>query len=52
MEFAFSESLFGRIAHSGKVSIQIHEKSIAVLEDVRGACEILGLDPLYVANQH
>jgi hydrogenase expression/formation protein HypE len=39
------------IAHSGKVPIHIREKSIAVQEDVRGACEILGLDPLYVANE-
>ena len=39
------------IAHSAKVSIHVREKSIAVQEDVRGACEILGLDPLYVANE-
>ena len=39
------------IAHSAKASIQICEKSIPVQEDVRGACEILGLDPLYVANE-
>jgi hydrogenase expression/formation protein HypE len=39
------------IAHSAKVSIQVREKSIAVQEDVRGACEVLGLDPLYVANE-
>ncbi len=39
------------IAQSAKVSIHIREKSIAVQEDVRGACELLGLDPLYVANE-
>ncbi len=27
------------------------EASIPVWEEVRGACEILGLDPLYVANE-
>jgi len=39
------------IAHSAKTPIHIREKSIAVQENVRGACEILGLDPLYVANE-
>jgi hydrogenase expression/formation protein HypE len=39
------------IAHSAKASVHIHETSIPVQEDVRGACEILGLDPLYVANE-
>jgi hydrogenase expression/formation protein HypE len=29
----------------------IEENRIPVREDVRGACEILGLDPLYVANE-
>jgi hydrogenase expression/formation protein HypE len=31
--------------------IQIEEVAIPVSENVRGACEILGLDPLYVANE-
>lgn len=31
--------------------IEIDEKSIPVIEEVRGACEILGFDPLYVANE-
>jgi hydrogenase expression/formation protein HypE len=39
------------IAASSGVGIEIDEKSIPVREDVRGACEILGLDPLYVANE-
>ena len=29
----------------------IEESCIPVSEPVRGACEILGLDPLYVANE-
>jgi hydrogenase expression/formation protein HypE len=33
------------------VSIELQETSIPVNEAVQGACEILGLDPLYVANE-
>jgi hydrogenase expression/formation protein HypE len=29
----------------------VRETAIPVNETVRGACEILGLDPLYVANE-
>lgn len=39
------------IASAGAADIRIVEDSIAVCEPVRGACEILGLDPLYVANE-
>ena len=39
------------IALSSEVCIQIEENQIPVREEVRGACEILGLDPLYVANE-
>ncbi|HMP89336.1 MAG TPA: hydrogenase expression/formation protein HypE [Kiritimatiellia bacterium] len=33
------------------VTISIREKDIPVREEVRGACELLGIDPLYVANE-
>jgi hydrogenase expression/formation protein HypE len=39
------------IALSAEVCIEIHEDQIPVREEVKGACEILGLDPLYVANE-
>ena len=39
------------IAEASKLHIHIDEAVIPVQEDVRGACEILGLDPLYVANE-
>lgn len=39
------------IALSSEVCIEIQEESIPVHEEVKGACEILGLDPLYVANE-
>lgn len=37
------------IAATAGVSIEIDERALPVGEGVRGACEILGLDPLYVA---
>jgi hydrogenase expression/formation protein HypE len=39
------------IAADRNVCIQLQEASIPVNEVVEGACEILGLDPLYVANE-
>jgi hydrogenase expression/formation protein HypE len=44
-------SALNEIAASARAGILIHEAAIPVLEEVRGACEILGLDPLYVANE-
>ena len=39
------------IAEAAQVGIRLDEASIPISEDVKGACEILGLDPLYVANE-
>jgi hydrogenase expression/formation protein HypE len=39
------------IAGRAKVGIELEEGAVPVREDVRGACEILGFDPLYVANE-
>ena len=39
------------IALASEVCIEIEEERIPVREEVKGACEILGLDPLYVANE-
>lgn len=44
-------SALNEIAQSAKVNIDIDENLIPVREDVQGACEILGFDPLYVANE-
>ncbi len=38
-------------AKASGAGIVIEEKSIPVRPEVRGACEILGIDPLYVANE-
>ena len=39
------------IAKRAKVGMLLNERAIPVRESVRGACEVLGLDPLYVANE-
>jgi hydrogenase expression/formation protein HypE len=39
------------IAETADLQININEGAVPVREDVRGACEILGLDPLFVANE-
>ena len=39
------------MAQTSGISINITESEIPVREDVKGACEILGLDPFYVANE-
>jgi len=44
-------SALNEIAQAARVGIHIDESAIAIAEPVRGACEILGLDPLYVANE-
>jgi hydrogenase expression/formation protein HypE len=44
-------SALNEIAEQSRVSIQLNEGTIPVRDEVRGACEMLGLDPLYVANE-
>jgi hydrogenase expression/formation protein HypE len=44
-------SALNEIAAQSKVGIELDETAIPVREEVRGACEMLGLDPLYVANE-
>jgi len=39
------------IAAQSGVTIVLDDESIPVREEVRGACEVLGFDPLYVANE-
>jgi hydrogenase expression/formation protein HypE len=39
------------LAHRSGVGIVLDEAAVAVREPVRGVCELLGLDPLYVANE-
>ena len=44
-------SALNEIAMQSQVGIELQENTIPVREEVRGACEMLGLDPLYVANE-
>jgi len=44
-------SALNEIAGQSQVGIELEESAIPVREQVRGACEILGLDPMYVANE-
>jgi len=39
------------IAKHANVGMVLDERTIPVHESVKGACEVLGLDPLYVANE-
>jgi hydrogenase expression/formation protein HypE len=44
-------SAFNEIAEAAGVRIQIEESAVPIREDVHAACEMLGLDPLHVANE-
>lgn len=44
-------SALNEIAGQAGVGMILDEKRLPVRDEVRGACEILGLDPLYVANE-
>ncbi len=44
-------SASNEIAKAARVGIVLEETAIPIPDEVRGACEILGFDPLYVANE-
>jgi hydrogenase expression/formation protein HypE len=44
-------SALNEIARASQVNIHLDEGLLPVREDVHSACEILGLDPIYVANE-
>jgi hydrogenase expression/formation protein HypE len=44
-------AILAEIAKSTQVHIDINENSIPVQDNVRGICEILGFDPLFLANE-
>jgi hydrogenase expression/formation protein HypE len=44
-------SATNEIAQKAHIGIRLDENRIPVRDEVKGACEILGFDPLYVANE-
>jgi len=44
-------SALNELAAASRVGVQLDESAIPIRPEVRGACEMLGLDPLYVANE-
>jgi hydrogenase expression/formation protein HypE len=44
-------SALNEICHSSKTGITLFEPEIQVNDGVRGACEIMGFDPLFIANE-
>jgi hydrogenase expression/formation protein HypE len=44
-------AVLNEIAQASGVGIVVREDAIPIATPVRGACELLGLDPLYVANE-
>ncbi len=44
-------STLNEIAHSSNVGVAIDESQVPVRPEVQSACELLGLDPVYVANE-
>lgn len=44
-------SALNELAAASRVGVTLHEAAIPLRPEVRGACELLGLDPLYVANE-
>jgi hydrogenase expression/formation protein HypE len=44
-------SALNEIMAATHLMLTIEESAIPVLEEVQGACELLGLDPLYIANE-
>lgn len=44
-------SALSEIAEAAQVGIRLDESSLPISEEIKGACELLGLDPLYVANE-
>ena len=44
-------TLLNELAVAARLSVVLDETAIPVRDDVRAACELLGIDPLYVANE-
>jgi hydrogenase expression/formation protein HypE len=44
-------TLLNEFAEAASVAMRIEERALPIREEVKGMCELLGLDPLYLANE-
>ena len=44
-------TVLNEFASSSQVGIRLHETELPINDEVNGICELLGLDPLYLANE-
>ncbi len=44
-------TVLNEFALSSEVGIRLYEEALPIREEVQGVCELLGLDPLYMANE-
>lgn len=44
-------TVLNEFAQASDCAIRVHESQLPIRDEVRGMCEILGLDPLYLANE-
>ncbi len=44
-------TVLNEIAQASRVGIRVFDEKVPVRPEVRGACELLGIEPLYVANE-
>jgi hydrogenase expression/formation protein HypE len=44
-------TVLNELAQEAEVGVAINEEPVPVRDEVRGAAEILGIDPLYMANE-
>ena len=44
-------TVLNEFAAASRWCLRIHETAVPIRDEVRGVCELLGLDPLYMANE-
>lgn len=44
-------TIVNEIAHSSNIGIELNEEAFPIDVEIKGFCEILGLDPLYMGNE-
>jgi len=44
-------SVLNEVVHKKNISVKLIERSLPVKDEVTGVCGLLGLDPLYIANE-